>query len=417
MKRRRQIIVLVITVLVLGTGAGLLFRPAAIPVEAVSIGRGELLESVEEEGKTRMHDHFSVAAPVAGMLRRIDLHAGDRVRAGQRLAWIDPAPIDPREKAVLDARLNAARATHRQAEAQASRSKADYVQAELDLNRNRQLFRDGIISKEMLERQITLHDTAAKQLQAAQSAVDAAGFQVEEARSALLLNKDRPSDMPTPIRSPVGGRVLRLFEQSERVVVTGTPLLEIGYMPRLEVVTDFLTRDAVRIQPGMPALLIDWGGDAEIPAHVREVEPGGFTKISALGVEEQRVNVVCDLDAPANGLQDGYHANVRVITWRDKDVLQVPSSAVYRSAGEWKVFIVQEGRAVRRTVRIGHRGDASWEILGGLEAGDRVIIHPSTEIDEGRKVKLVASAKSDNNLLYARPGSQSRSSVAFRAFG
>ena len=388
MKRSGEIVALVITIVAVGAGVALLFRPAAVPVEAVSISRGELREFVEEEGKTRMHDQFSVAAPVSGMLRRINLHAGDRVRAGQRLAWIHPAPIDPREKAVLKARINAARAAHRQAEAQASRSAADYAQAQLDLERSRQLFGNGIISKEMFEKQTTVTDTAAKQLQAAQSSVEAAAFQVEEARSALLLYNGRPSDLPTPILSPIDGRVLRLIEQSERVIAVGTPLLEIGYTPRLEVVTDFLTRDAVRIQPGRPALLLDWGGDAEIPAHVREVEPGGFTKISALGVEEQRVNVICDLDGPANNLQDGYHANVRVIVWQGKQVLQVPSSAVFRSSGEWKVFVVQKGKAHRRTVQIGHHGEVGWEVVGGLQAGERVVVHPSAEIDDGRRVKL-----------------------------
>ncbi len=386
MKRRSQIVLLVV-VLLIAAGLVLVFRPAPIPVDTVAVQRGQLQEMVEEEGKTRMHDHFIVAATVAGNLRRVDLHAGDRVRAGQTLAWIDPAPIDPRQTAVLEARLRAVQAGQQQADALAGRAKADYAQTQNDLSRGRELYQHGIISKDALDKATTLDEAAQKQLQAAQSGAEAAAYQVEEARSALLVQQSGRSDLPTPLLSPVDGRVLRLLEQSERVVGPGTPVLEIGYTPRLEVVADFLTRDAVLIRPGMPAVITDWGGNTALPARVRTVEPGAFTKVSALGVEEQRVNVICDFAGDTDGLQDGYHVEVRVITWQGADVLRVPSSAVFRASGEWAVFAVVGGKARRTSVRIGHRGEDDWEVLDGLRPGDRVIVHPSADVEDGARVR------------------------------
>ena len=391
MKRRSQIILLVILLLIVA-GLAMVFRPAPIPVQTVSVQRGPLQEVVEEEGKARMHDHFIVAATVSGKLRRIHLEAGDRVHAGETLAWIDPVPIDPREKAVLEARLGAARAAQQQADALAGRAEVDYAQTEKDLARGRELYKHGIISKEALDKATSLEEAARKQLRAAQSGAESAAYQVEEARSALLVYPTVGSDLPTPIQSPVDGRVLRLIEKSERVVSPGTPILEIGYTPRLEVVSDFLTRDAVRIRPGMPVIITDWGGDTALSATVTMVEPGAFTKVSALGVEEQRVNVLCDFVGDTDELQDGYHVEVRVITWRGDDVLRVPSSAVFRSSEKWAVFTVTGGKARRTTVQIGHRGEVDWEVIHGLRPGDHVIVHPSAEVGDGAKVDEVKSS-------------------------
>ena len=386
MKRRRQFVLLGIALLTMAV-LWVVFRPKLVPVQTASIERGPLQEIVDEEGKTRMHDHFVVAATVQGQLRRVDLHAGDRVKVGQTLGWIDPAPIDPRQKAVLEAQLNSARAAKQQAEALAARAKVDSAQAEQDVSRGRELYKHGIISKETLDKQTTTHLAMQQQLQAAVSGAESAAFEVEKAKAALLLYQDGTSNLPTPMLSPVDGRVLRVMEQSERVVVPGTPILEIGYTPRLEVVADFLTRDAVRIKPGMPAEIIDWGGEKPLPARVRLTEPGGFTKVSALGVDEQRVNVICDFAESADDLEDGYHVEVRVILWEGQSVLRVPSSAVFRSSGNWAVFIVQSGRAVQRIVHVGHRGETDWEVLEGLEPGDHVIVHPSSEVDNGVRVQ------------------------------
>lgn len=386
MKRRRQLAFLLI-VLILGAAFAFIFRPASVPVETAVITKGSLQEIVEEEGKTRMHDHFTVAATVAGKLRRIPLDAGDTVHQDQILTWIDPAPIDPRQQAVLEARLQTARASQKQAEALAARAQADYAQAQQDMARARQLFQHGIISQEARDKAATQDAVTARQVQASESALQAAKSQVEEANSALLVYHSGPSSLPTAIRAPVTGRVLRLFEKSERVVTAGTPLLEIGFTPRLEIVSDFLTRDAVRIKPGMPALITDWGGAKDIPARVRLVEPGGFTKVSALGVEEQRVNVICDPTEPTDGLEDAYHVNVRVIVWQGANVLKVPASSIFRLQNDWAVFLVKDGRAHRTIVQIGHRGSTDWQVTAGLKAGDRVIVHPGADVDDGVRIK------------------------------
>jgi HlyD family secretion protein len=387
MKRRTRIIA-VVTVLALAVVLALAFRPSPVPVETVSLRRGHLQEIVEEEGKTRMHDHFVLAASVTGQLRRVNLHAGDPVHAGEPVAWIDPSPIDPRQRAVLEAQLRTAVAAQKQADALAGRYQAEYRQAKEDLVRGEELFKQGIISKEQMDKAVTLEQVTLKQLQAATSGAESAAYQVEEARSALLVYQEGRSELPTAVVSPVDGRILKLIEQSERVVGPGTPIVEIGYEPRLEVVSDFLTRDAVRIKPGMPARIADWGGDSPIPARVRMVEPAGFTKISALGVEEQRVNVICDFEGDPQSLQDAYHVEVQVILWDADDVLLVPSSAVFRSGDEWSVFTVSDGRAHRSPIQIGHRGEDQWEVKEGLHARDVVIAHPSAEVRDGVRVRM-----------------------------
>lgn len=386
MKRRTQI-VLVVAVIILAAGLAAVFRPAPVSVDTVTVQKGELEQVVEEEGKTRMHDHFIIAATVPGKLRRIHLDAGDAVHRGQTLGWIDPAEIDPRQKAVLEARLNIARAAQEQSVAVVGRSQAVLAQTAVEVERNQELFKHGIVSRQVLERALTLRDAVAKQVQADEAAAQSATHQVQEAQSALLVYEQGRPDLPTAITAPVDGRVLKLIEQSERVVSPGTPLIEIGYTPRLEIVADFLTRDAVRIRPGMPATITDWGGDTAIPARVRLIEPGALTKVSALGVEEQRVNVICDFLGETHGLQDGYHANVRVTVWKGDDVLRVPASALFRSSDDWSVFVVSAGRAKKTIVRTGHRGDTHWEVLEGLQPGDHVVVHPSAEVSDGARVR------------------------------
>ncbi len=383
---RRRLAYLTI-VLVAAAALAIVFRPSPAPVQTAVISRGNVEEVVEDEGKTRMHDHFTITATVAGELRRITLEAGDSVRAGETVAWIDPAPIDPRQRAVLEARLNGARAGARQAEALAARANADHAQTQKDLARARELFRHGITSQEALDRAVTQNEAAASQARAAASATESARFQVQEAQSALLVYRHGSSTLPTAVRAPVEGRVLRIYDPSARVVAPGAQLLEIGFTPRIEIVADFLTRDAVRIQPGMSALITDWGGSKDIRARVRLVEPGAFTKVSALGVEEQRVNVICDPTEPTVGLADAFHVNVRVVLWRGTGVLRVPVSAVFRHLGGWAVFVVDHGRARRRDLQIGHHGSAYWEVTSGLRAGERVILHPGADVEDGVRIK------------------------------
>lgn len=386
--KKRSIVVVIAAASALALLLFAIFRPAPIGVEVAIVQRGDLQQIVEQEAKTRMHDHFVLAAEVAGRLRRIDLHAGDAVRAGETVAWIDPTPIEPRQRAILEARLNAALSTQQQAQALAARAQTEYDQAAKDLARGKELFQNGIVSQDAFEKANTVETAALKELHAAESASLAAGFQVEEVRSALLVYTDR-SDLPTPLITPVDGRVLRLLEQSEKIVSSGSPILEIGYTPRLEIVADFLTRDAVKIRPGMRAKVTDWGGGSPLPARVRTIEPGAFTKISALGVEEQRVNVICDFLSDPQNLQDAYHLELQVILWEGQNVLLIPSSAVFRSGQEWATFVIRNKRAHQVRLQIGHQGEMNWEVLSGLNAGDQVIVHPSAAVANGIRVRRV----------------------------
>jgi len=387
--KKRTLAVTISSVSAIGLLLFAIFRPSAIVVESAIVQRGDLEEIVEQEGKTRMHDHFVLSAQVAGRLRRIDLHAGDSVHAGQTVAWVDPASIEPRQRAVLEARLDAALSAHLQAQALAARAQAEYDQTAKDLARGQELYQHGIISKDAFDKAKTTETTALKQLRAAESAAQAAGFQVEEVRSALLVYTDR-SDLPTPVIAPVDGRVLRLLQQSETVVSPGSPILEIGYTPRLEIVADFLTRDAVKIHPGMSARVTDWGGSAPLSARVRTIEPGAFTKISALGVEEQRVNVICDFTSDPENLEDAYHLEVQVILWQGHNVILVPSSALFRAGQEWAAFVIRDKKAHRVPLKIGHHGEVNWEVLSGLNQGDKVIVHPSSAVAEGIHVRPIS---------------------------
>lgn len=386
MKRKTQIGLAIVLFLIMGCLV-VAFRPTVVPVETASVTRGPLQEVIEEEGKTRMHDHFVVAATVSGKLRRIQLHAGDPVHVGDVLAWLDPSPINPRDTAVLQARLDGALASQKEADALVGRATAENAKAATDLSRAQALFEQAVASKETLDHATTAAASAGKQLEAATSRARSAAYQVQEARSALIPQSGNQSAVPVAVRSPIDGRVLRLLEQSERVLSPGAPIIEIGYTPKLEVVADFLTRDAVRVSPGMDVLITDWGGPTALRARVRMVEPGGFTKISALGVEEQRANIVIDLLDSSDKLADGYRVEIQIITWQGREVLKVPVSAIFRAGENWAVFKVQNGVAHQSQIQIGHRGELEIEVQAGLNPRDIVITHPSADVREATRVR------------------------------
>jgi HlyD family secretion protein len=387
MKRQTKITWAMATAIVM-IGLLLAFRPKPTSVETAVVNRGSVRQTLDEEGRTRMHDRFILASTVAGKLRRIQLHAGDHVRAGEVIAWIDPAPIEPRQTAVLQARLEAARAAQNEVDALVGHAQAERDQAASDLDRSRKLFAQGVSSKESLERATSFAMATAKQLEAAQSRAQTAGHQVEEATAALMVEPNHLQAVPIAINAPVDGRILRLLEQSERVLPPGAPIVEIGYTPKLEIVADFLTADAVSIYSGMDAIIDDWGGEKPLRARVRTVEPGAFTKISALGVEEQRVNVILDFMEGSANLADAYRVEVRVITWEGSNVLRIPASAIFRTGAEWAVFRVSNGLAHRTRVQAGHRGNNDMEIVDGLNVGDLVIVHPSPDLKDGARVTV-----------------------------
>jgi len=390
MKKNMRKLVLVAAVAGIAVLLALAFRPAALDVDIATVRRGSLQETLEQEGKTRMHDSFVLASPVAGRLKRIELHAGDPVKVGEIVATIDPVPLEPQQRAALEARLQTAQELEREAAARVQRAEADSSQAKADLERATKLAAEGVIAREALEKAQTAGKTANKELDAALFKSKAAASQVEEAKAALLATAAQdPAGIKTVyLRSPVPGRILRLIEQSERVVGQGTPVVSIGYTPRLEIVADYLSTDAVKISPGMPALIEEWGGSKPIVARVRLVEPGAFTKISALGVEEQRVNVVLDFVSGPEQLGDAYRVEVRVITWQSPRVLKVPLSALFRRGDDWNVFIAETDRASRRNVKIGHRSDLEAEVLDGLREGERVIVHPGNELTDASRIRI-----------------------------
>ena len=375
-----------------------LLRPDPVPVDVAPVVRGQLRVTVDEEGETRVRDRFTITAPTAGRLLRSEFDAGDTVEPGTLLASIEPLPLDPRTQAGALARLEAAEATRRASRAQVGLTNAGLEQARRSAVRAEQLRQAGTLSAEAHELALLEQTRRAQENAAARFAADAADHDVEAARAALLAaqesspNPARGGARPAPatrveVRSPAAGRVLRLLEESERIIAAGTPLLEVGDPASLELVIDVLSTDAVRIHPGARVIVKDWGGDGALEARVRRVEPSGFRKVSALGVEEQRVNVIADLAEPNPALGDGYRFEAMIVVWEGPGVLQVPASALFRQAGDWSVFLVEGSRARRRDVKIGQRGGFAAEIRDGLTEGETVVLYPSDRLADGVRIR------------------------------
>ena len=385
----RRLITLAIALAVIGLLVWA-FTPAPVPAEIATVSRGPLQVTLDEEGETRVRDRFVVSAPVAGRVLRIGLEAGDPVQANRTvLATFQPATpalLDVRTRAELTARVEAADAALEQAKAVAAQAQAEQAEAERNLRRTRALVEGGATSPRELE----LADTQAKTRHEAVDAATAAVRAVEADRRAVraqLLQAGRTSGGPViQLRSPIDGVVLRRIRESEGVVPPGEPLLEVGDVSKLEIVADYLSTDAVRIRAGQRVIVERWGGGDALGGRVRLVEPSGFTKVSALGVEEQRVNVIIDLDAAREAwaqLGDRYRVEVRVVISSADSVLRVPVSALVRRGESWSVFAVEDGRAVARDVSIGARNDAFAEVRSGLAEGAQVVAFPSDRIAAG----------------------------------
>jgi HlyD family secretion protein len=397
----RRLVLLLLSAAVLAT-AVLALLPKPLPVETALAAAGPLTVSVDEEGRTSARDLYTVAAPTAGRLDRVVLRAGDPVARGQELAALHLAPLDPREREAAEGRLKAAEALRRESVENLAKAKADAAQAARDRERAEQLYQKGYGALQELEQAGSAETAALKGAEAARFRVEAAASGVAVAKAALLAGEEGAAggQRRISLRAPVAGRVLRVLELSERVIAAGTPILEVGDSSRLEVVIEVLSTDAVRVRPGMPVNLAGWGGEGTLPATVRTVEPAAFTKVSALGVEEQRVRVIADLATPPGPLGDGYRVEARIVTWSADSVLKVPASAVFRKAAasgdapgstpgegrEWAVFTVADGRARLRPVVPGHRTAAEVEILKGVAAGERVVLHPQNELRDGVRV-------------------------------
>jgi HlyD family secretion protein len=367
--------------------------PKPVPVDLEEVDRGPLAVTVDEEGETRVRDRYLVSAPLAGKVLRITLEPGDPVVAGETVLATfqpgDPALLDVRARAEAEAQVRAAQAALGSARAERERFAAEHALAAAEAERVRRLAAGEIVSRERLDTAVTAERSAAEALAATGFAADSARHELERARASLLQAGGEAAGGagPLTLRSPIDGVVLRRFRESEAMVVAGEPLLEIADPARLEIVSDLLSTDAVRVSPGDRALIEQWGGGDALHGVVRRVEPSGFTKVSALGVEEQRVNVIVDFEDPRAAwerLGDGYRVELAIVVWERSDALRVPTGALFRApGGAWAVYAAEDGRIVRRVIEIGRRNDLHAEVVSGLEEGDRVAVHPSDAVAEG----------------------------------
>lgn len=378
-------------------GLAFAFRPQAVVVDTVSVSRGELVVTVDDEGETRVHDIYVLSAPVAGHMRRVVLHAGDPVVALETIVAeiepIDPAFLDPRSEAQAKADIRAAESAEVLARAEVEQAKAELDFAKREHDRAAKLITDGTISQRDLDDSERNLRTGRAALATAIAALDMRAFESERARATLVSptqsTTGRGECACVSIRAPVDGRVLRIVQQSEGVVVAAAPLMEIGNPRDLEVVVDLLSSDAVKVVPGQRVLIERWGGETALQGRVRLVEPFGFTKVSALGIEEQRVNVIIDLTSPDSEwerLAHGYQVDVRIVLWEEADALTLPLLALFRDGDEWAVFLDSNGRAELRHVTIGRRNNLRAEVLDGVVAGDRVVLHPSDRVRPGIRI-------------------------------
>ncbi|WP_313055381.1 efflux RND transporter periplasmic adaptor subunit [Pseudomonas lopnurensis] len=375
------------------------FWPKPIPVETAAVDVGPLTVSVSEEGKTRVRQRYVVSPPIAGFLERIPLRAGATVIAGQTvLAVLHPEPsgfLDPRSKAQAEAALQAARGFRQQRQAELERSEVVLDLAQKQFARADALRKSGTVTEQAWDEAGSQLQVRRREASAARFALDVAGFEVEQAQAALMQAVSPASEsMPLPLVAPVSGHVLNVFEENARVVAAGQPLLEVGDLQDLEAEIELLSSDAVGVAPGAEVIIEQWGGDRPLRGRVALVERGGFTKVSALGVEEQRVKVRVDfLEWPAQVLGDRYRVEARIVTWHGDQVLQVPTGALFRRGNRWMAFQDDEGTARLREVEIGRSNGIHAQVLAGLSEKDRVIVHPPDSITDGAAVEEVKTAR------------------------
>jgi HlyD family secretion protein len=395
--RARRRLGFVLATAVIAAVVGWAFVPRPVPVDVATVTRGPMLVTVDEDGRTRIKERYVVSAPLAGRLLRIELHPGDRVEAGKTvIAAIepsDPSLLDARARAEAEARLGAAKAGLDQAGPNLERARTAYSFAASELRRIGKAFESRAATRAEFDAVEQRERSTHEEMRAAEFALRIAEFERNLAQAALSHGGDGGSAggrFRFEITSPITGRVLRRFQESATVVAPGSQLVEIGDPADLEVEVDVLSRDAVRIRPGDRVLLEDWGGGGPLTARVRLVEPAAFTKVSSLGVEEQRAYVVADfVDPPEKRatLGDAYRVEARVVVWESDNVLKVPAGALLRHGDDWAVFALARGRVEVRPVTLGQRNASEAQVITGLAAGDTVVQYPSDRIRAGIRVK------------------------------
>ena len=391
MTRRNQI-ALAIGIAAVAALSAWALRPPPIAVELAEVVTGPFELTVSDDGKTRVRERYTVSAPLAGRLERITLKAGDPVQRGATVGIItpvEPALLDARSARELQARLGAAEAQQARARAEVARLQAQRDQAQADYERQVRLFKEGFISEAAREQaQLSLR-TAARALEAARFAEDAAGHEVAQARAAVSRYRGTDAGVALEVISPVDGSVLKVIQESEGAVALGAPLLELANARSLEAVVDVLSQESVVVRPGMAARVDLGRGVPPLAARVRLVEPAAFTKISALGVEEQRVNVVLDFAEPLDRIQtigDGFRVEAQIVTRRVADAAKVPVGALFREGQGWAVFVAQDRRAVKRVVQVPERNNSEARVENGLHAGERVIVYPPDALRDGARI-------------------------------
>lgn len=367
----------------------LAFRTPAELVEVAVVERGALEATVDAEGTTRVVDRYQVTAPVAGRLARIALRAGDRVGAGAPLARLTPVPLAPSGVEQARAAVIAAQARLDEATARNATALRAAEQARRTVQRLRTLLASGGVSQAAVDAAELEETAASREAVAAQARIVAATGELSAARAAVLnVDPEQPrAEGAVTVRAAVAGTVLRVYEPSERTVAPGTPLVELGDVRALEIVVDVLSSDAVRIDTGAVVRVDEWGGAALLEARVERIEPGAFTRLSALGVEEQRVRVIARLSDVPERLGDGYRIEARIVTAARTDVLVVPPSAVFRTGTGWSVFVHAGGRAALRPIETGLHSPRGVEVTGGLAEGDSIVVFPSDKLTDGARIR------------------------------
>ena len=370
------------------------FWPQPVMVEAVAVKHAPMTVTIEEEGRTRVIDRYVISAPVDGVACRVQLNVGDAVTQGEMLLSVSPlkSPVlDQRSQAQAQARVAAADSSLRAAKEQVTAATAAAKLAKTEQARLQPLLEKKLVARDVYDRAVTAVQTTTAARRSADFNVEVARYELEAARTMLHYTNPDVKAERIPVYSPISGRILKVAHECEGPVRTGDPLLEVGDPAALEIEVDVLSADAVKIKPGMQVLFDRWGGEGSLQGVVRTVEPVGFTKISALGVEEQRVLVISDFTSPRDKWQrlgDGYRVEARFVLWHNDAVLQVPASSLFRYNDGWAVFVIANGRAKRHEVKIGHRNGLTAQILEGVKQGEWVINHPSDEVEDGRRVKV-----------------------------
>ncbi|ACF46238.1 MAG: efflux RND transporter periplasmic adaptor subunit [Prosthecochloris sp.] len=364
----------------------ILMMPAPLPVDTEIVRRGVLTVRLEGEGRSRVKERFTISSPVNGRLERILLDEGDSVTSNAVVARITPPSLNTREYTRAEAAMRSSEAALGAAGARERQVKVDLEQARRKYDRYTVLFEQGAVSKEEYEEVKATRDMLAKEYSAATMTTRSSRFDVDAARAVV---DSALEGSFFEVRSPRDGLVLKILEKSERIIAAGTPLVEIGDAHDIELVIDVLSSDAVKVAPGMQVVIEEWGGGSALQGRVRFIEPAAVTKISSLGIEEKRVNIIIDLDEPERRLGDNYRVQADIVLWRGDNVLQVPVSSLFRGDEDWEVFTVRRGRAIVQPVTIGRRGAYEAEVIDGVREGDLVVVHPTNDLEDGMRVKTL----------------------------